>query len=113
MPGEKGEMGLRGLPGPPGLPGANGLNGDIGTAGLNRRVLECLSVSLSLFLSPVLQNAAVYKFFVDIIFYALFIKNATGEKGEQGPVGLPGTPGLPGKPGEKGVYFPIGSCHSA
>lgn len=105
LPGEKGEGGLRGPPGPAGLPGANGLNGDIGTTGCNsRRVLECLSVSLSLSLSPFLQNAALYKFFVDIIFYALFIKTTTGEKGAQGPIGLPGAPGIPGKPGEKGMH---------
>lgn len=104
LPGEKGEGGPRGPPGPSGLPGANGLNGDIGTTGRNsRRVLKCLSVSLSLSLSSFLQNAALYKYFVDIIFYALFIKTTTGEKGAQGPMGLPGAPGIPGKPGEKGV----------
>lgn len=104
LPGEKGEVGPRGPPGPAGLPGANGLNGDRGTTGRNsRRVLECFSVSLSLSLSPFLQNAALYKYFVDVIFYALFIKTTIGEKGAQGPVGLPGAPGIPGKPGEKGV----------
>lgn len=106
LPGEKGEGGPRGPPGPSGLPGANGLNGDIGTTGRNsRRVLKCLSDSLSLSLSPFLQNAALYKYFVDVIFYALFIKTTTGEKGAPGPMGLPGAPGIPGKPGEKGVQF--------
>lgn len=106
LPGEKGDTGIRGTPGPAGLPGANGLNGDIGTAGLNdRRALDCLSVSLSIFLSPFLQNAAFFKFFVDVIFYALFIKTTTGDKGDQGPVGLPGAPGIPGKSGEKGVVL--------
>lgn len=103
LPGEKGDTGLRGPPGPAGLPGANGLNGDIGTAGLNsRRVFDCLSISVSLSLTPFLQNSVLYKYFVDVIFYALFIKTTTGEKGDQGPVGVPGAPGIPGKPGEKG-----------
>ena len=97
-------MGLRGPPGPAGLPGANGLNGDIGTAGFNsRRDFDCLSVSLSLLLSPFLPNASFCKFFVDVIFYALFIKTTTGDKGGQGPVGPPGAPGIPGKTGEKGM----------
>lgn len=103
LPGERGETGPRGPPGPAGLPGANGLNGDIGTAGLNRRrVFDCLSVSLSLSFSPFLHDAVLYKYFVDVIFYALFIKTTTGEKGDQGSVGLPGVPGIPGKPGERG-----------
>lgn len=88
------------------MPGANGLNGDIGTTGLNsRRVFNCLSVSLSLSLTPFLQNANLYKYFVDVMFYALFIKTTTGEKGDQGPAGVPGPPGMPGKPGDKGVQF--------
>lgn len=104
LPGEKGDIGPIGPPGPEGLPGANGLNGDIGTTGLiTRRVFECLSVSLSLSLTPFLQNAVLYKFVVDIIFYALFIKTTTGEKGDQGPVGAPGVPGIPGKPGDRGL----------
>lgn len=104
LPGEKGETGPRGPPGPAGLPGANGLNGDIGTTRLDsRRVLECLRVSLSVSLSPFVRSAVLYKYFLDVIFYALFIKTAAGEKGDPGPAGLPGTPGMPGKPGEKGV----------
>ncbi len=104
LPGEKGETGPRGPPGAAGLPGANGLNGDIGTTGLNsRRVFDCLSVSLSLCLSPFLQNAVLYKYFADVIFYALFIKTTTGEKGDQGSVGVPGVPGIPGKQGERGA----------
>lgn len=105
LPGEKGETGPRGPPGPEGLPGANGLNGDIGTTGLkSRRVFDCLSVSLSLALSSFFQNTFLSKYFVDITFYALFIKTTTGERGDQGSVGDPGAPGIPGKPGERGVY---------
>ncbi len=106
LPGEKGDTGLRGPPGPAGLPGANGLHGDIGTTGLkSRSVFECLSVSLSLYFCPFSQNAVLYKYFVDVIFYALFITPTTGERGDQGPAGAPGAPGIPGKPGEKGTEF--------
>ncbi|XP_053738896.1 otolin-1-A isoform X1 [Synchiropus splendidus] len=103
LPGEKGETGPPGPTGPEGLPGANGLNGDLGTAGLNRgRLFDCLSISLSLFMSPILQTPLFPNYIKDVIFYTLFFKTATGEKGDQGPAGLPGAPGAPGKPGEKG-----------
>lgn len=105
LPGERGETGTRGPPGLAGLPGANGLNGDIGITGFNsRRDFECLSISIYLSLSPFLQNPGLFKYSVDIIFYALFIKPTTGEKGDQGPMGLPGAPGTSEKPRERGLY---------
>lgn len=106
LPGDKGETGPRGPPGPAGQPGPAGLNGDIGTTGLkSRRVSECLHVSLYLSLSPFFENNILCKYFVDVIFYALFIKTNAGERGDQGPVGDPGPPGIPGKPGERGAWF--------
>lgn len=104
LPGDKGETGPRGPPGPVGQPGPAGLNGDIGTTDLKcRRVSECLCFSFYLFLSPFFQNNILCQYFVDVIFYALFIKTNAGERGDQGPVGDPGPPGIPGKPGERGA----------